>query len=88
MGVVRYVVVFVIFMAAMITFGDRGLVDNYVMHKKLEALQKVNQDISRENQQLKDIILLLRDNLSYIEMIARNDLGMVKKGDVVYRFAK
>jgi cell division protein FtsB len=88
MGAVRYVIVFIIFMTAMITFGDRGLVDNYVMHKKLQALHKINQDISRENQQQKDIILLLRDNPAYIEKIARNDLGMVKKGDVVYYHAK
>jgi cell division protein FtsB len=37
---------------------------------------------------LKKNILLLRDNMPYIEMTARNDLGMVKKGDLVYRQAQ
>jgi cell division protein FtsB len=41
-----------------------------------------------ENDELKKKILLLRNNSSYIEAMARNELGMVKKGDVVYRWAK
>ena len=38
--------------------------------------------------QLKKRILLLRNDVNYIEAIARNELGMVKKGDIVYRWSK
>jgi cell division protein FtsB len=41
-----------------------------------------------ENNELKKKILLLRSDFNYMEMIARNELGMVKKGDIVYRWAK
>jgi cell division protein FtsB len=41
-----------------------------------------------ESDELKRKILLLRSDLTYIESIARNELGMVKKGDVVYRLSK
>jgi len=30
----------------------------------------------------------LKDDLSYIETVARNELGMVKDGDTVYQFAR
>jgi cell division protein FtsB len=85
MKVGRYLIVFVSLMGAMITFGDRGLVDNYRMKEKLMALKKINHEITLENIALKKNITLLRDDLPYIEMMARSGLGMVKKGDMVYR---
>lgn len=50
--------------------------------------RKKNQEIAAENYEMRKKILLLRSNLPYIETIARNELGMVRKGDIVYRFAK
>lgn len=87
MKVGRYVFVFVLLMGTLITFGDRGLIDNYRMNEKLLDLKKVNYEMTLENIALKKNILLLRNDLSYIEMMARNELGMVKKGDLVYRQA-
>jgi cell division protein FtsB len=75
-------------MALLITFGNRGLVDNYLMSKRLADLKSQTSKITAENNELKRKILLLRNDINYIEMIARNELGMVKKGDVVYRFVK
>ena len=53
---------------------------------KLSTLQKLNEMTVEENQGLKEEILLLRDDLTYIEQVARRDLGMVRKDDRVYRF--
>jgi len=75
-------------MALLITFGNRGFVDNYLMSKRLAQLKLQTQEITIENNELKKKILLLRSDLNYIEMIARNELGMVKKGDMVYRWTK
>ena len=88
MKVGRYLVVFLFLMALLITFGNRGLVDNYLMTKKLAHLKKINDGITAENSELKKKIVLLRTNLGYIESLARNELGMVKKGDMVYRLSK
>lgn len=84
----RYLVIFLLLMAVLITFGNRGIVDNYLMSKRLANLQLQTKKISVENNELKKKILLLRNDISYIEMIARNELGMVNKGDIVYRWAK
>jgi cell division protein FtsB len=75
-------------MGCLITFGNRGLIDNYLMKQKLLALKKSTHEITLENIALKKNILLLRDNMSYIEMTARSELGMVKKGELVYRRAQ
>lgn len=84
----RYLVVFLFLMALLITFGNRGLVDNYLMSKKLAQLKLVNDGVAAENNELKKKIVLLGNDLFYIEAIARNELGMVKKGDIVYRLSK
>jgi len=88
MKVGRYLLVFVVFMALIISFGNRGLVDNYKMQEKLQDLQRANQDISDANGELKRSIMLLRSDPATIERIARDELGMVKPGDFVYRFGK
>ena len=88
MKVGRYLLLFVVFMALIISFGNRGLVDNYKMQEKLQDLQRANQDISDANGELKRSIMLLRSDPATIERIARDELGMVKPGDFVYRFGK
>jgi len=88
MKVGRYVAGFLFLMTLLITFGNRGLVDNYFMNKKLVQLKAVNNSVAAENIDLKKKIVLLRSDLVYIESIARNELGMVKKGEIVYRLSK
>ncbi|MCE5210044.1 MAG: septum formation initiator family protein [Deltaproteobacteria bacterium] len=88
MKIGRLLIFFLVLMALLITFGNRGVVDNYFMSKRLAKLQSQTRDITVENNELKKKIVLLRNDVNYIEMIARNDLGMVKKGDIVYRWAK
>ena len=75
-------------MTLLITFGNRGLVDNYLMSKRLAELRLLNDGVMEENNELKKKIVLLRSDLAYIESLARNELGMVKKGDMVYRLSK
>ena len=84
----RYLVVFLFLMALLITFGNRGVVDNYLMSKRLAQLKLLNNDVAAENNELKKKIVLLRSDLVYVESLARNELGMVKKGDIVYRFSR
>ena len=84
----RYLVVFLFLMTLLITFGNRGLVDNYLMSKRLVELKLLNNGVTAENNELKKKIVLLRSDLVYVESLARNELGMVKKGDIVYRLSR
>jgi cell division protein FtsB len=84
----RYLVIFLFLMALLITFGNRGLVDNYLMTKRLAELKLLNDGITADNNELKKRIVFLRTDLAYIESLARGELGMVKKGDMVYRLSK
>jgi len=88
MRIGRYLVAFLFLMTLLITFGNRGIVDNYLMGKKLSQMKADNDGLATQNKELKKKVLLLRSDPAYIESIARNELGMVKQGDVVYRLAK
>lgn len=86
MKVGRYLIIFLLLMGLLITFGDKGFVDNYMMKEKLTAIRKTNEQMTHKNKELKKKIVLLRNNLQYIEMVARSEIGMVKKGNIIYRF--
>jgi cell division protein FtsB len=84
----RCLLAFMILMGLLITFGNRGLIDNYILKEKLAVFEKSNKDIGLENRDIRRNISLLRSDFAYIEMVARNELGMVRKGDLVYRYAR
>ncbi len=86
MKVGRCLIIIALLIGALVTFGDRGLIDNFWMKERLVSLKRANHDLATENGELKRTISLLRDDLSYIEMVARNELGMVRKGTVVFQF--
>lgn len=86
MKIGRYFVAGFLAMVVLIVFGDRGLVDYIEIKEKLSLLQRENSRISSENEQLRERIVLLRSNRDYLELIARRDLGMVRDGEIIYRF--
>lgn len=87
MKVGRFLVIFLLGMALLLAFGNNGLIDNLIMKEKLRIIQDANCKLNLENNQLRREIIRLRDDPQYIEALARNEFGMVRKGELVYRFA-
>jgi len=56
-------------MTMLITFGNGGIIDNYLMSKKLAHLKEETKDIMAQNDDLKKRIMLLRHNGQYIEKL-------------------
>lgn len=62
---------------------------------KLEALQQENEKIvlqtanlEKENENLKIKIQALKEDQEYIDVIARQELGMIKEGEKIIKFTK
>jgi cell division protein FtsB len=85
MRIGRYLVLIILFVGFFIVFGNRGLLDNQRLKEKLTELRAENARFEAANNSLKREVVLLREDLRYIEVVARNELGMVKKGDLLYR---
>jgi cell division protein FtsB len=85
MKVGKILLIFLTVAVPVILFGDRGILDNYRLNQKVADLKKSNEEIVIKNDILKKEILLLRDDLRYMEKVARDELGMVRRNDKVYR---
>jgi cell division protein FtsB len=85
MKVGKVLLLFLILMGSVILFGSRGIVDNYRLDRKLLDIRKSNGELVVKNDALKKEILLLRNDMRYIEKVARDELGMVRRNDRVYR---
>lgn len=86
MRIGRYLVLIILFVGFFIIFGNRGLLDNQRLKEKLSELRAENARFEAVNHSLKREVVLMRDDFRYIESVARNELGMVKRGDSIYRF--
>ncbi len=80
------VVVLAILIAASSVGGKKSLIKVFQMSKtrtelqqEIKRLRQVNEEITRE-------IQALAHNPSQVEAIAREDLGLVKPGEIVYQF--
>jgi len=86
MRIGRYLLLMILFVGFFIVFGNRGLLDNQRLKEKLAGLRVENSRLEAVNGGLKREVVLMREDLRYIESVARNEMGMMKKGDLIYRF--
>ena len=66
--------------------GRDGLLAVLVNRWRLERLREVTLSLRAENRRIRREIHSLRRDLTSIERIAREDLGLVKPGETVYEF--
>ncbi|MCX7982883.1 MAG: septum formation initiator family protein [Syntrophales bacterium] len=88
MKIGRFVLVIVFIFLIITVFGNRGLRDNYFLRQRLAAIKQTNCELALQNSNLARTVELLKTDPVYIEKIARDELGMVKKGDIIYRFSR
>jgi len=78
----------VIAVLAVLTFGDRGFLDVYRLHRMEAARAKELTKAQVEIDSLKSEIDRLKTDTAYIERIAREKLGMAKKDEVIFKFVE
>ena len=72
-----------------IIFGGRSLMQIYHLKEEREKIRIANARLREENQKLAEQVARINHNKKEeVEKIARDELGLVKKGEVVYRFEK
>jgi cell division protein FtsB len=85
----KYVFGLAVFISAMFIltiFDERGLMHIYQLREERARIQAANTRLREENQKLTEQVNRMRNNQSEIEKIARENLGLVKKGEIVYQF--
>ncbi|WP_373501122.1 septum formation initiator family protein [Desulfococcus sp.] len=79
-------VVIVIFL--LIFFGDKGLLDLKTMETKKRQLVEKNEALVQSNLSLHQTVVRLKDDLAFIENVARKDLGLIKENEVIVKLEK
>ena len=75
-----------IYLMLLIVFGNNGLVELNRMRAKEQVVVQRNETLARENVVLYRTIGRLKGDPAYIESVARNELGMIGKDDVIIIF--
>jgi cell division protein FtsB len=66
-------------------FGGGGLLELWDQHQEVEAQRDENARLRERNEALNAEVLDLKQGLDAVEEHAREDLGMVKEGEVFYQ---
>lgn len=64
--------------------GENGLIDSLQAGAEYRTLVETVRRLQEENRQLREEARRLRDDLGAIEEIARQDLGLIAPGEVVF----
>ena len=66
--------------------GEHGALHLWRLLGEKERLDEQNYRLQKENAALRDRISRIRNDDRYLEKLAREELNLVRPGDVVYRF--
>ena len=78
--------VFFIFLIAYWTiFGDNGILKLKKIEQENQQVKMASEKIKAENEKLKKEIKLLREDKKYVEKVAREELGMTRKDEIIYK---
>jgi cell division protein FtsB len=66
-------------------FGSRGLVDLRRLERQQAEAEAIAYALAAENHRLRDHVERLASDDAYLEKLARERLGWIKPGEIVYR---
>ena len=68
--------------------GDRGALHLWRLRGEKSRIDEQNYRMQGNNEALRQRIARVRHNDYYLEKLAREELNMVRPGEIVYRFSK
>jgi len=74
--------------AVVTVIGERGALHLWRLRGEKSQLDEQNYRLQKENEALRQRIVRIRHDDQYLEKLAREELNLVRPGDVVYRFPK
>ena len=75
-------------MLLFIVFGENGVTDLYKLKMEKDNLSKNNHELKKENLSLYREIERLKNDPGYVEDVARKELGVIGKDEVIIKIKK
>gem|GEM_PF-485766 len=82
----RFAVIFLLALVVVSVMGNRSLLRLYQMHRDQAALEREIDQVTSANAALAEKVRGLRPDPARVEAIAREELGLIKPGELVYEF--
>lgn len=76
----------IILLSLVTIVGERGALHLWRLRGEKSRLDEQNFRLQLENKNLRERIFRIRNDDNYLEKLAREELNMVRPGEVVYRF--
>jgi cell division protein FtsB len=77
---------FILSLCILTAVGERGVLHLWRLKGEKAKLDEENYRLQRENEALRQRISKLRNDNSYLEKVAREELNLVRPGEIIYRF--
>jgi cell division protein FtsB len=82
-----YLIVSLIVLLSLVTIiGERGALHLWRLYGEKHRLDEQNYRLQKENESLRQRVERIRNDDEYLEKLAREELNMVRPGEIVYRF--
>jgi cell division protein FtsB len=80
-----FLVLFIFSIAYWTIFGDNGILKLKKIEQETEKVKAASEKIKLENERLKKEIKLLQEDKKYVEKVAREELGMTRKDEIIFK---
>ena len=77
----------IILLALVTVIGERGVLHLWRLRGEKNRLDEQNFHLQKENEALRQRVYRIRNDNGYLEKLAREELNLVRPGEIVYRFS-
>ena len=77
----------IILLALITVVGERGVLHLWRLRGEKNRLDEQNFHLQKENEALRQRVYRIRNDNAYLEKVAREELNLVRPGEIVYRFS-
>ena len=78
----------ILLLAVVTVFGERGAIHLWRLRGEKSRIDEQNYRLQKENELLRQRVSRIRNDNHYLEKLAREELNLVRPGEVIYRFPK
>ena len=83
-----FLIILLIILQYRLWFNNGGIIDMLRMKKQAAVVKHENDQLKERNQKLIQQVQQLKNNQNAVEVRARHELGMIKKGETFYQVVK
>src|SRR5918993_985791 len=78
----------ILLLAVVTVVGERGAIHLWRLRGEKSRIDEQNYRLQKENEVLRQQVSRIRNDNHYLEKLAREELNLVRPGEVIYRFPK